>query len=401
MIAFLAAIVVTPPARRCPPAEEEPRACARLAALQSRRRVFLVASVTLAAALAGLALLVRIVPALSLSLALALPGIEPWLAPLLDEPVVEELAIDVEGGRLVADLYRPTMPLGGVLLVHGLSSAGRRHPELVRLARLLARHGRLVLVPQFEGLTAFRLSGHEVAEVRAALGVLATRSSSVGVVGFSFGAGPALLAAADVSDLTLTASFGGYADLRDVVVYITTGTHEFGGHQYRQRPEAYNRWKLLALLVGFVEDARDRRSLDRIATRRLADPGGDTGTLEAELGPEGRAILALVLNESSDAVGPLLAALPSGARAAMDRLSPLGAVPRLSGRLLIAHGLGDASIPFTESLRLAEASYGRTAAVLLETFEHTGPRALWPSIRGRVRDGVRLIRLADALLAAQ
>jgi fermentation-respiration switch protein FrsA (DUF1100 family) len=349
----------------------------------------------------GVALLVRIAPALSLSLALALPRVEPWMAPFLDEPVIEALSIDVEGRRLIADLYRPTTPRGGLLLVHGLSSAGRRHPELVRLARLLARHGRLVLVPQFDGLAAFRLSGHEIAEIRAGLRALASRSPSVGIVGFSFGAGPALLAAAEVPGLALTASFGGYADLGDVIAYVTTGRHEFGGRRYRQRPEEYNRWKLLALLVGFVEETRDRRVLDRLATRRLADPGDDTGALEAQLGPEGRAIFAVVLNRNPDAVAPLLAALPSGARAALNRLSPLGVVPRLPGRLLIAHGRDDASIPFTQSLRLAEASDGRATALILETFEHTGPQALWPSIRGRVRDGLRLIRLTDALLTAR
>jgi hypothetical protein len=205
----------------------------------------------------------------------------------------------------------------------------------------------------------------------------------------------------DTPNLVLTASFGGYADLRNVIVYLTTGVHEFGGRRHLQLPGEYNRWKLLALLAGFVEGEGDRRVLDGIAQRRLADPGADTHLLEADLGSEGRLILALALNHRQDAVGPLLAALPSGARAAIEGLSPLVAVPRLPGRLLIAHGVGDASIPFTESLRLAEASQGRATAVFVETFEHTGPQPLWPSIASRVQDGGRLLRLTDALLSAQ
>jgi hypothetical protein len=85
----------------------------------------------------------------------------------------------------------------------------------------------------------------------------------------------------------------------------------------------------------------------------------------------------------------------------MERLSPLAVVPRLPGRLLIAHGVSDASIPFTESFRLAEASHGGATAVIFETFEHTGPETLWPSIRGRALDGVRLLRLTQGLLTAQ
>jgi hypothetical protein len=360
-----------------------------------------VAVVAIGVALAGVGLGVRFAPALGLSLALALRGAEPWLGHLLDEPAVEETSIAAGEASLLADLYRPASPRGALLLVHGLSPAGRRHPELARLARLLARHGRLVLVPHFEGLARFRLSGREVDEVRAALRALAQRSPSVGIAGFSFGAGPALLAAAEVPGLALAASFGGYADLRNVVRYLTTGVADLEGHRHEHPPEEYNRWKLLALLVGFVQDERDRAALEVIATRRLAYPGDDTSALEADAGPEGRAILALVRNRREDAVSGLLAALPAGARTAMDRLSPLPAIPRLSGRLLIAHGLGDASIPFTESERLAAASGGRATAVLLETLEHTGTEVPRPSVSSRARDGLRLLGLADGLLSTR
>jgi hypothetical protein len=353
------------------------------------------AATALGAALLGV---LRFGPAVSLSLGLAVPRAESWLAPVLDDVTVEEVSVETRGRRLVADLYRPTAPRGALVLVHGLSRAGRRHPDLVRLARLLARHQHLVLVPQFEGMAAFRLSGREITEIGAAIGVLAAHGVPVGVVGFSFGAGPALLAAAEAPGLALTGSFGGYAELGAVVAYLTTGVHGFGGRRYVQPPEEYNRWKLLALLLGVMDDEPDRRRLEDIAGRKLADPRADTGALEAGLGSQGRAILALVLNRREEAVAPLLGALPAAAREAMQRLSPLGVAPRLPGRLVIAHGAGDVSIPFTESLRLAQASGGRTGAVILETFEHTGPRAFWPSLGGQTRDAARLLRLADALL---
>ena len=342
-------------------------------------------------------LLLRDGSALSLSLALAVPGTEAWLAPLQDHVEIDEISVSVHGRRLVADLYRPPAPRSALLLVHGLSRFGRRHPELVRLARLLARHGTLVLVPQLDGLVAFRLTGAEVDDVDAWLTALAARSPRVGITGFSFGAGPALIAAARHPDLVLTGSFGGYADLRDVIRYLTTGVHEHG-RRYVQPPEGYNRWKLLALLLGLVEDDRDRDVLARIADRKLVDPSEDVRALEMQAGPEGRAVLALVMNRREAAAAPLLAALPSGARTAIDALSPLAVVPRLPGRLVIAHGAGDASIPFTESLRLADASNGRARALILETFSHTGPLPLWQSLGPRARDSLRLVQIANALL---
>jgi len=50
--------------------------------------------------------------------------------------------------------------------------------------------------------------------------------------------------------------------------------------------------------------------------------------------------------------------------------------------------MGDVSIPFTESLRLAHAASGRADAVILETFARTGPRPVWQSLLVRLRDAL-------------
>jgi len=363
------------------------------------RSGWLVGGAVAAGVVVALSLAVRFGPALGLSLALGLSGGDAWLIPFGRDPARAEIVLVADGRELDADLYRPARPRGALLLVHGLSPVGRRQPDLARLARLLAREGLIVLVPQFSGLATFALDGAEVAEIRAGLRYIAGLSDSVGIAGFSFGAGPALLAAADLPSLRIVGSFGGYADLRHVIVYITTGAHEFEGRRYLQPPLAYNRWKLLALLGGFVEHDEDRRLVRRIAERRLANPEEDTGHLEEQLVADGRVVLALALNRREDQVASLLAQLPPAAREGLDRLSPLRAVARLSGRLLIAHGAGDDSIPFTESLRLAAAG-GHARAAILQTFHHTGPQPFWTSLRLRAQDGRSLLRLVDDLLTA-
>ncbi len=358
-----------------------------------------IAVAALASGLIVLGLAVRFGPSLLLVVALAAPRAEAWLARIARAPGPEEIAIVLDGRRLQADLYRPASPRGAILLVHGLSRAGRRHPELMRLARLLARGRTLVLVPQFEGLAAFRLSGREVDDIRSGVRYLTEiRAGPVAIAGFSFGAGPALLAAADLPSLRVVGSFGGYAELRNVISFITTGVHFFGGQRYVRRQEEYNRWKLLSLLAGFAQNGRDRGLLEAIADRKLTDPAAATTASEHRLGGEGRAMLALVLNRREEAVAPLLAGLPPRARAAIDGLSPLAVVPRLPGRLLIAHGADDDSIPFTESLRLAEAAKGRARIAVLQTFHHTGPQPFWQSLGRRAVDGLHLLRLVDDLL---
>ena len=178
--------------------------------------------------------------ALALSLALAFPAAEIWLPGA--DVVREEVRIPFAGRTLAADLYRSTRPRGAIVLVHGLSAAGRRQPDLARLARLLARHGPLALVPQFDTLAAFKLDGTEVAAIVAALDHAAGLAQPVAIAGFSFGAGPTLLASAERPDIRLAGSFGGYADLRAVIAFITTGAGA----------EPYNRWKLLQLLAGLA-----------------------------------------------------------------------------------------------------------------------------------------------------
>jgi len=320
------------------------------------------------------ALVVRFGSAATFSLVLALPAAGRVTAPFVQSTKAEQTAIPFGASTVAADLYRPAHPRGAILLVHGLSPAGRRQPDLARLAELLARHGQLALVPQFEGLAAFRLDGTEVSAVIAALDHAARLASPVAIAGFSFGAGPALLAAAERPRIRLAGSFGGYADLRSVIAFVTTSA----------APERYNRWKLLQLLAGFAENPVDRSRLDAIAHVKLADPSADTTQMEAMLGADGRSVLALVYNRRPEALEGLLARLSPGARAALDRV-------------LIAHGRADASIPYTESVRRAEGA--RTRAVILSTFHHTGPLSPLELVRASVPDAWKLLGLADALLS--
>ena len=360
--------------------------------MRVKRGVAYGAVVTLVGAVLALAI---VWPALTLSLALAVPSAERFVRPFAVAPTRSEVRV----GRLDADLYRPAKPRRALVLVHGLSRAGREHPELTRLAELLAGRDIAVLVPHFTGMAGFTLSGRETDEVVTALEHVRALGLPVGVAGFSFGAGPALLAAAATPDVRVAGSFGGYADLRHVIRYIATGVHELDGRRYVQAPEPYNRWKLLALLVGFVDTPDEQAALRTIVSRRLADPGDDTTALEARLGPTATAMLTLSRARDDSDVSRGLAALPPRVQHALDSLSAVSAARRLNGRLLVAHGAADPSIPFTESLRLGAAAGERARVAVLRTFHHTGPHALWTDLADRAADAWALFRVVEALLA--
>jgi pimeloyl-ACP methyl ester carboxylesterase len=355
----------------------------------------------LALALAALVLLAaprgsRLASAHLLAFDLLVPGWAPTVHSVGHEPVT------FDGST--ADLYRPGgPPRGGLVLVPGLSREGKNHPAFQRLARSLARVGFLVLAPDFPGLRAFQVAESDMRVIVRAVQTLRVEGGSpTGVLGFSFGAGPALLAAADPAirdQVALVGSLGGYWNLANVIGFITTGWFEADGQWRQGAQQPYNRWKLLAALVPYVADPGDRARLQRLADRKLVDPGEDVKVELAKLGVEGWRLLALVENRQRDRVANLLASLTPAMRERLQRLSPATAIGGVKARLLVAHGRDDDSIPYTESVRLARAAPNLGRLVIFDGFTHVFPsEGGWRSRLRQVRDLERLVLLLDDLL---
>ncbi len=339
----------------------------------------------------------RLASAHLLALDLLVPGWVPTVHSAGREPVT------FDGGT--ADLYRPGgPPRGGLVLVPGLSREGKDHPAFRRVALSLARAGFLVLAPDFRGLRAFHVSESDVQTIVRAVQVLrAEARSPVAILGFSFGAGPALLAAADPAirdQVALVGSLGGYWDLANVIGFITTGWFEEDGRWRQVIQQPYNRWKLLAALVPYVADPVERDRLQRLADRKLANPAGDVRAELGKLGLEGWRLLALIENRRRDRVADLLASLTPRMRERLRRLSPSTAIGGVRARLLIAHGRDDDSIPYTESVRLAGAATNLGRLVVFEGFAHAFPsEGRWRTRFRQARDLERLVLLLDDLLA--
>lgn len=267
----------------------------------------------------------------------------------------------------------------------------------------MARAGFVVLAPDLPRLRAFHLAESDVTVVMEAVKALEDDAPGpLGILGFSFGAGPVLLAAADprIRDrVALVGSFGGYWDLTHVIVFITTGWYEEDGQWRRGRQEEYNRWKLLAALTPFVAEPEERRQLQRLVERKLANPHADVNQEASGLRGSGRTLLALVENRERERVLLLLDALPLTIRDQVRRLSPASRIGEVRARLLIAHGIADDSIPYTESLRLAQAAPALGRLVIFGGLAHVFPsESGWGWRLHQASDGLRLVRLLDDLL---
>ena len=272
------------------------------------------------------------------------------LSAVTAEPQVQPLAARAGARDIPADLYASGHPATrpGLILVHGLSPAGKDDPRLREAARLLARAGWAVAVPTVEGLARFRLRPEDAAAVTAAGRALrAAGAQPIAVLAVSVGTGPALTAAADpamAGDVSAMLTLGGYASARALLRYTLTGDARDLPPEGRARPDE----GAIALFVA--------------ANHELMDAPGQR----------------LAANREPAAVDALLAHLPEGSQRLLDALSPERYVEGLRAPLFLVHGRDDPAVPVSESRRLAEtaARAGRpTRLAVVGTVGHVEPGA--------------------------
>lgn len=274
-----------------------------------------------------------------------------------------------------ADRYQPAdrAPRATLVLLHGLTPAGRREPRLVRFATTMARAGFNVVVPDLPGMRSLAVGTEDVRDVtdtlRRVLDPAAYRGcGTVGLMGFSFAVGPALIAALapEVRErVAFVVAVGGYYDLADAITYSTTGHDPTSGRGTRP-PAPEGKWWLVQGQSRRLPRVEDRALLDELAQRRLRDPAATVDDLLAQLSPDGRAVYALVANTDPERVRELIRQLPVAIR---DQLRALDLAQQnleaLRAHLLLIHGTDDNVIPVGHSRRLL-ARLGTERASLFE-----------------------------------
>ena len=336
-----------------------------------------------------------------------------------------------------ADLYcDPSSPPGArLLLAHGLVETGKDDTRLRALGRAFARHRFLVIVPDFPGMRALRVGPGDIDEVAAAIeaarrvaacppagaptgvtdgsapptGRAEPPGLPTGAVGFSYSAGPVLLAldreeSSRHGDFAVL--FGGYDDLVDVVRFLTTGRHRDLGTDYGGEALPEGRWIVLQANADAIAGPSDRAILKEIGRlkRRAAD--ADIEPLAASLGPSGRAVLDLFTNTDPARFDALYLKVDPALRATLEALSPARSLRRsLDIDLFLLHGRSDAIVPFTESLKLGRSvrTSGAVHLALLGGFRHARPHddgegLAWEAIARYPADSARILAVLEDIL---
>jgi fermentation-respiration switch protein FrsA (DUF1100 family) len=319
------------------------------------------------------------------------------------EPVRRTVAYEVDGRSHKGDLYlSPEGANAGIVLVPGVVPAGKDDRRLVTLAKTLARLRFAVLIPELEGLRRYRVRTSDVRDVADAFRHLRSlpelqAQDSVGIAGFSYGAGPVLLAALEPSvhkTVEFVVLLGGYYDLRTIVTYFTTG-------YYRENSE--NEWRRLsphpyALQVftlsntDLLDRARDRAAL-RQYVWEIHDDVIAAAAVPTNLAPDAKAFFALLTNKDPNQVATLIKGLSPRIRNELDGLNPASHdLSRYRAEVIIVHGRGDNIIPYTESVSLARALPNKKAHLyLIDGFAHV-------DIGLERKDIPRMLRAMEQLL---
>ena len=344
--------------------------------------------------------------------------------------VLHETTIERDGTKLPATFAVPASHRGDLpawIVLGGVTSMGRFHPQLARFSQALAASGAGVIVPEVPEWRDLRLTpGVTVPTVRAALCALGrrpeVRSGKVGLIGFSFGAPQAAIASSHIDlagRIAAVVSFGGYCDLERTLRCQMTGLHEWGGVTRSIDPDPYGRWVLASNFLTEVpgcEEAGDvAASLRRLAlsATELRLPAWDSyhdalkGELRGCLAARWQALFDLFAPAAASALlggeecEAMAIDLAGACRASAPLLDPKLEVGRIRVPIHLFHGRGDRLVPYTESLRFKKALPESLSAKVTVTrlFAHSaGHRP--SSVATRMREGVILFRALQGMLNA-
>jgi pimeloyl-ACP methyl ester carboxylesterase len=230
--------------------------------------------------------------------------------------------------------------------------------RLVPFARALAAAGLVVLTPALDDLADYRIDARSVGELADSVAFLSARGDlvedpRVGLLGFSFGGGLALLAAGEpaVRDrLSHVVSIGGYHDLGRVLRFFLDGVVETPDGSTAAQPHEYGPLVLLYRHLDQLVPARDRaraREAVRAWLREEFDRARAVATKLAS--SRARQLFAAIANHELGCWRARLGRLLAADAAALEALSPRDKLARIRAPVYLLHGRADDVIPASEA----------------------------------------------------
>jgi dienelactone hydrolase len=271
--------------------------------------------------------------------------------------LISEVTYSCDDRIIVADLYRPDdrRRHSGLILAHGAVKGGKDDRALWFAGQSLARAGCVVLVPQLDNLSNFRLHHDDIDALVASFRYLARQEFSngkIGLFGVCLSAPLALLAATEPSinkDVAVVTSWGGFYNINDWLQAVISERYIDEGKAKPWRPRTILVEEAPKWLIELLPDSSDRVCIDKMLL------GNSTGSARRTLSPSGQALYELLTNRDPERIKDLWAQLDPKIRQALDSLSPHTKVAQLKTKIAIIHTFTDDVVPWVESCKLADA----------------------------------------------
>ncbi|MCH7552132.1 hypothetical protein IIB49_01965 [Patescibacteria group bacterium] len=265
-------------------------------------------------------------------------------------PVLEKHSIESESLRtLMMHLYLPAKQdrSGAIIIYTPFVGGGIEDPRFVNAAKSFARAGFAVLLSS-RTEDKLIMSAKDIQDVVSLFLFLEkhprVNPKRIGLMGISYGAGPVIIAAADLriqDRVHFVMSMSGYYDFKNSLRFIVTGQYSYKDIQGQSEPLAFTQEIL-------------KNSLEY---------HGINGELFESFVANPNRFEELFQNSPEIQEFGL-------------KLSPLRVIDDIQARFFIIHSIEDLLIPHTESMRLADALQGRVPVyfTLLSLLEHGQPR---------------------------
>ncbi len=331
------------------------------------------------------------------------------LMALAPRPAREPVSFVTGGEERAADLYRPAQAArAAIVLVPGVVARGRRDARVVAMANTLVRLDFTVLVADNPGVRQKRMRATDVRDVADSVAWLASRpalapAGHIGIAGFSYGAGPVLLAALepDIRErVRFVLAVGGYYSLENVVSFLTTGYYPdvapalgAASSTGRLSPHPYSRATFIRSNLDLLELPVDREFFRRYAAYLTGDQLDGDEPLPGHMAADAQAFYDLLDNHLPAEVPGLLDRLAPRMRSELEGINPAAHdLSRLRAGVILLHGRGDRLIPYTESIALANAlPAGQAQLFLIDGLAHV-------DFRPKAHDVPQLLAAMQALL---
>jgi dienelactone hydrolase len=313
-----------------------------------------------------------------------------------DHISTEDVTVPGAAGPIRARLYFLTdQPRGpGLVVAHGVHYRGIDERRLVPFARSLAEQGLVVLTPEIADLADYRITASGIGIIRDAVGYLASRTDHVnrervGVLGFSFAGGLALVAAAQPElhgKLASVTSVGGHHDLARVLNFLIHDEIETPAGLEREQAHEYG---LVVLLYGNLEQFVPSADLPALRSAFKAWLEEDRSRARTEANrrtSKGADRLWSLLEQGQlQTLAPELDALLAAQRPTLSQLSPSGRLHQIDAPVFLLHGAHDSVIPPSETdwgdRELGTVPHGALVSPLLDHVEVSGSAGVREKMR--------------------